>query len=316
MSRNSISMPLIQWLLAASLLVPVPASAQTCSCGAATLPGLQEIGIAQAREWRIGLSYEHNDVSALVAGTRRLEPEGRRQVTRAGVLTLSRGISQRFSVTVMLTLLEKERRVTDLLRVRAPGDAVLLLNLNLHPQRSYPQKELYLGLGVKSPSGANDLRHNGLLISTDMQPGSGAWDGIFTAFGATEVLPPLPARLFVALTYQLTGQSQRFASSDMLYRFGSDFSGILGGGYVFSSGWELTIGGRYRWRTPDQFDGGDVPNTGGQWLLLEPGLYRGFDGGVSLGLSGKVPLYEDLNGVIQFSTRYTINLSASYSFIP
>lgn len=314
MNRIIILVSLITLLPIGGRHAPGKLIAQACSCGTSTLPGLPEGSMAGPREWRLGLLYEYNDVSGLVTGTQRLESEGRRQVSRVGAISVSRGLSARLSVTVLLSMLEKERQVTDLVRLRGIGDPVILLHLNLHPRRSYPQRELYLGVGLKAPLGANDRRLNGLLIAGDLQPGTGAWDGLITVFAASEVFPPHRARLFLAGTFQLTGSAHRPGYHNLLYRYGSDFTMLLGTGYTFRNGLELTLGGRYRYRAPDLLDSIAVPNTGGRWLLLEPGAYLALGGSVTLGLSARVPLYQDLNGAIQFTTRYGLSLSAGYSF--
>lgn len=289
-------------------------AAQTCSCGAAPLLGFLDGGPKDRGSWQLAWEYEYNDISNLVAGTRVLTPDDRRQTSQSGLLKIGYGINRIFSVTAMLTMTQKERDITDLLRVRGVGDGLVILQANLTPGYSYPQRELVVGVGFKAPLGPADLKRDGLLISADMQPTSGAWDGIFTGYASREVLMPRPVRVFISTSYRLTGSYQRFSFSEARLRFGNEFVASFGAGYTIGSRLGLTLMGRYRSSGADRFDGALIPNTGGQWFFLAPGINVALSNGVSLGIGGQLPLYQNLNGAIQLTTKYSLSMSVFYAF--
>lgn len=288
--------------------------AQTCSCGGAPLLGFIGSGPTNRGSWQLAWEYEYNDISNLVAGTRTLTPDDRQQTSQSGLLKISYGVNRFLSVTGMLTMIQKERDVTDLLRVRGVGDGLLLLQANLIPGYSYPQRELVMGIGFKAPIGPADLKRDGLLISADMQPSSGAWDGIFTGYASSEVLMPLPVRVFISTSYRRTGSYQRFSFSNAHHRFGNEFVASFGAGYTVGTRLGLTLMGRYRSSGADRFADAPIPNTGGQWFFLAPGINVALSNGVSLGLGGQLPLYQNLKGAIQLSTKFSLSMSVFYAF--
>ncbi len=289
-------------------------AAQTCSCGGAPLLGFIDGGPKDRGSWQLAWEYEYNDISNLVAGTRTLTPDDRQQTSQSGLLKVSYGINRIFSVTAMLTMVQKERDVSDLLRVRGVGDGLVILQANLTPRYSYPQRELVVGVGFKAPVGPADLKRDGLLISADMQPSSGAWDGIFTGYASREVLMPLPVRVFISTSYRRTGSYQRFSFSDARHRFGNEFVASFGAGYTVNTRLGLTLMGRYRFSGADRFAGAQIPNTGGQWFFLAPGINVALSNDVSLGIGGQLPLYQNLKGAIQLSTKFSLSMSVFYAF--
>lgn len=299
--------------LALSLQAGGYLAAQTCSCGAPPLLGFLDGGPKNRGSWQLAWEYEYNDISKLVDNTRPLTPDDRQQTSQSGLLKVSYGINRIFSVTAMLNMIQKERDVTDLLRVRGVGDGLVILQANLTPGYSYPQRELVVGVGFKVPIGPADLKRDGVLISADMQPSSGAWDGIFTGYASSEVLMPRPVRVFISTSYRRTGSYARFSSTDQRFQFGDEFVASLGAGYTIGTRLGLTLMGRYRSSGANRFDGRVIPNAGGQWFFLAPGINVALPNGMSLGIGGQLPLYQKLNG-LQLSTKFSLSMSVFYAF--
>ena len=72
--------------------------------------------------------------------SRRVDPDGRWQRTRAVMMDDSVGLTSRLSLTALLTLIDKERVSADLLRVQGMGDGIVplkytLFNLPVFPRR-------------------------------------------------------------------------------------------------------------------------------------------------------------------------------------
>ncbi len=70
-------------------------------------------------------------------------------------------------------------------------------------------------------------------------------------------------------------------------------------------------------RIGDQQDGATVPDSGGDWIYLTPGLAYAFTGemlrGLSLYASAQIPVYQFLNGT-QLAEDFNLTLGLAYGF--
>ncbi|MCZ6894516.1 MAG: hypothetical protein O7H40_10780, partial [Gammaproteobacteria bacterium] len=57
-----------------------------------------------------------------------------------------------------------------------------------------------------------------------------------------------------------------------------------------------------------------IPNTGGEWLDFVPAIQYHFSNNIAGKLSGRIPVWRDLNDALQFTTSYSIAMSISYVF--
>ena len=305
------------WLITLTVALSLQAggylAAQTCSCGGAPLLGFIGGGPTSQGSWQLAWEYEYNDISSLVAGTRTLIPDDRQQISQSGLFSIGYGINRIFSITAMLSMVQKEREIADVLRVRGIEDGLILLQANLTPGYRYPQRELVVGVGFKVPLGRADLKRDGLLIAADMQPTSGAWDGILTGYASSEVLMPRPVRVFLSTSYRRTGSYARFSFTDQRYQFGDEFVATFGAGYTVGARLGLTLMGQLRASAVNRFAGSPVPNTGGQWFFLAPGINVALSNDVSLGIGGQLPLYQNLKGAIQLTTKFSLSMSIYYA---
>ena len=170
------------------------------------------------------------------------------------------------------------------------------------------QQEFTVGLGPKLPLGRHDVRtSDGILIPSDMQPGSGAWDGVAWAYFYKGFLPVTRLSLFGTVSARLTGVN------DMDYKFGDEFVTTLSTGYRTDGLFDWSLSARYRFTRPDQRFNEDIANTGGQWVMLMPGANLKLAPEWTLRLAARLPIYRRLNGA-QLTTSY--RLSASLFFAP
>ncbi|MFK7904342.1 MAG: hypothetical protein AB8B69_04415, partial [Chitinophagales bacterium] len=167
----------------------------------------------------------------------------------------------------------------------------------------------------KLPTGRSDfLDENGLVLPADLQPGTGAVDGIlWSAFNKYHVFKKNLTLTAVA-TLRLTGSNDRFNGLQK-YEFGDEFQLFFGFSDRYVVG-KLLIDPllmfRYRWVAPDKAFDNEIPSTGGNWIYFVPGVNIGFNPNFSLRLSGDIPLYRKLVGT-QLTTSYKATAALFYN---
>jgi hypothetical protein len=199
------------------------------------------------------------------------------------------------------------------------GDATLLGLYRLHGNGEMaPTQAVFLGLGVKAPTGSSTERYSsGRLIHAHMQPGTGSWD-------------PLLTLLYTSTTGHLTFQAdaayQYTTENREGYEAGDSASGGLTGRYVVSTMLGINANITYL-HTGRASDGNgayynpatnsnlmdDPANTGGNSLWLTPGLHVLPVKNLALEAKVKVPLWQNVNG-IQLVSSSIWSAGISYRF--
>jgi hypothetical protein len=175
--------------------------------------------------------------------------------------------------------------------------------------------QFHAALGVKAPLGPSDLRDNesGILLNADLQPGSGAWDGLLWAqFTRVTSFRPSMSFLFTG-TYVFKGKNKTYLGSQ-IYQFGNELQLIAGLSERLFLGTLLidpALLFRYRTVEADQNDGSDLPSTGGNWLFINPSLSFWLRPNLSFNINGEIPIYSKLEGT-QATPTYRINLGFFY----
>ncbi|RME22956.1 MAG: hypothetical protein D6800_10480 [Candidatus Zixiibacteriota bacterium] len=270
---------------------------------------------SQAGNLYLGLTYEYSSVSDFVTGTHELNDNVRSQRIHSGLLEVSYGLTNRFTLTGVVSLLQQERRTSanDFLRTRGIGDAVLLVKYSLLPYNVFSKRQVSIGGGVKAPLGDAQLTSDGgIPVSPDLWPGTGAWDGIIWGAVSQGFGSAGKWNLYANATYRFTGASDRTSAGDGRYRFGNEFVGSLGVSRLHNDWLGYRLGLRYRSSTPDEFNGVAQPNFGGKWLNLVPGVSVKASDLWSFRASGQIPLYRDVKGT-QYTTTYSIALTIGYT---
>jgi hypothetical protein len=201
--------------------------------------------------------------------------------------------------------------------------------------------------GVKAPTGRNDaVDKSGVLFETEHQPGTGSWDGLFGATLTKQAGPfTLTGNALFMLSGpgdQLTNQGDRLTyslsasyrmwtsslASPSAMRLGGSFDGMMhhGGvdhsaaghtqvhtpGRVDELALDVSLGLNGFWSGQQQIAGVRDDNTGGNLLLITPGLRLSTDrwaGFVNVGL----PVVRDLNG-IQSDPKWQLSTGVSVQF--
>lgn len=304
------------WRWFALILLAVGGSgylnAQVCSCGGAPLLSSLEAGSVRQKILRVTVKYEYHNISDLFSGTEQLVNDGRWQVSQSGLLTVSYGLTPTVSLTAIATLVQKERRSGDHVLVRGLGDGLLIANVVLLPTSPFSRQQLVLSVGVKAPAGKSTLSLGGTLLPADLQPTSGAWDGIVSAYYTHRAGAGRPLRIFASAAIRWTGSNQRFDFSDLGYKVGNEVVASLGAGYLWNTRLRTSLAGQFRQSTADRFGGFEIATTGGKWLAVKPAVNVQLSTALSLGLSGQLPIYRNLRGAIQLTTTYAVSAALSY----
>ncbi|MDZ7691928.1 MAG: transporter [Balneolaceae bacterium] len=238
--------------------------------------------------------------------------------TQSTLLELNYGITNRLTLSATTTFVRKERislresSNNNELTTQGIGDGLVLLKYVLHQNTMREQYQVAVGGGGKIPFGNSSLTQNGIALNMDMQPGTGAWDGVLWSYFSKTFAPATTMNFFVFNTYRVTGANERFGNNDR-YKFGNEW--VVNAGVTDTFLPDLSYIGiiNYRSTSSDQRNGQALPNTGGTWINLQPALQYQISQGLSVKLSGQIPVYQHLNGT-QPTTAYTASFSLFYNF--
>lgn len=292
-------------------------SAQTCSCAGAPLISSQSLTTVSQGNLVAGLTWEHNNISDLYTGTRELMNKTQERTSNTALLELNYGISNNFSLTSTFTFIEKSRTTglqnpgnSETLTTTGFGDGLVMMKYHVLNQDLWNPYQISVGGGAKIPFATTSLKVDGLALNADMQPGTGAWDGVGWLYAA-RALRSWNMNVYLNNTFRLTGENERFNKSDR-YKFGNEFVSLVGvsGGVFNKMSYNLMM--KFRATGSDERNGNAMPSTGGQWLNIKPGIGFQVSDRLNIQINGEIPLYQDLEGT-QPTTSYIISGSLFFS---
>lgn len=294
--------------------------AQACCTAGTPLMNALDVSATPGGVLNISLTYDYNVLEDAIDGSEKIEAF-RNRVSKSFILDLSYGLNQRLSFTSLLTFTQHTRmfnhsnplKSAEKVSTRGIGDALLLAKYNILPLDIISQRELALGIGLKLPLGASTLKNGDVLLAADMQPGTGSWDGFLWGSFFQGFLPLTRFNFFVNGTYRFNGTNDRYRLSDIDsgYKFGNEIILSAGAAYSTESLFNFTLVARYRNTQPDMLGSAEVPNTGGNWIYLVPGININLKP-LTYRISGQLPAYRQLNG-IQLTTTYSVSIAVFYS---
>ncbi|MBT8068557.1 MAG: hypothetical protein KJO09_15040 [Gammaproteobacteria bacterium] len=297
-------------IFVAAIAVSPPSIASTCSCASVPLLGTMESASPNENQWFLATTYEFHDVSELVAGSSTIPDQtGRDRQSQALVFEISRGLTEKWSVSALLSAVEHEREISGQLdRASGVGDAVVMLKYSPASISVYSKNALSFGLGSRLPIGEDDARSQFTTLAEDLQPSTGAYAGLLWAYYARALNESAGAQVYVSASHTINGDNDRN------YQFGDSTSVALGGSYQTQSPWGFGLEILYRHAKRDERNSVEIPNTGGDWLDIVPAVQYHATETLAVKASVKIPLTRDLNDSLQFTTRYAARLSLSYLF--
>lgn len=293
---------------------------QTCCSGGVPLSnnlGVPNYGQGSAY---IALNYDHNNLNTLNAGSEVLNDDSRLRITNAVLLNLGYAISDQFSLESLFTWVRQTRTIRqfgneNLTETQGVGDAVFLTKYSI-PDILGRLTVLNLGLGVKAPLGKSDLTsEEGFQLTPDLQPGSGAWDGIGWLSISKGLSFRPSATLSGSLTYRLTGENKDYLNNTAIYEFGNELQ--LNVGYtdqflLFNTIFNIGLIVKYRRASEDKIDHSGIPNTGGEWIFVRPELGIRLTPDISFSARLELPVYSYVEGT---QLTPTLRFTGGVSFI-
>ena len=290
---------------------------QTCCSGG--VPLSNSLGLPNEGEgiWVIGLNYDYNNLNTLNAGSDKLDDDSRKRITNSALLNLGYSFSDRFSVETLFTWVNQTRTITqfgneNLTETSGVGDAVFLAKYAI-PDLLGKRTVLNFGLGTKVPLGKSDLSTDqGIQLTADLQPGSGAWDVLIWSSLSKGLGFRPSATLSGSFTYRLTGRNNSYLNT-ATYEFGNVVQANIG--YtdqflLFNTVFNPGLVFKYRKSFSDKIDDSELPNTGGQWIFIRPGLTVKITPVISFSTRLELPIYSYVDGTqLTPSLRFTTGLS-------
>ncbi len=306
--------------------IPAGLQSQCCSGG---VPISSNLGMSSqsAGVLQIQATYDHNVLADLLSEGTTLADKSRLRVTSSFLLEGNYDWSNRLATTLLVTFIQQKRTITrfdgslDETLNQGLGDAVLLFRYNLIPLDEISGHSLSIGIGPRLPLGRIDFLDNqGILLPPDLQPGSGSWDlSSWLMYSRGGFWSPA-STMTTLVTWQHTGRSQRNQGRQE-YRFGREFQAQVSfSDRVVLGKWFVDPMFQIRWRSVGQDfsravgfgDLAPVPNSGGHYLFLVPGLNINSPNNLSLRLMGHLPIFRYMSGT-QVATSYRLSVSLHYA---
>ena len=297
-------------------LLPCTIWSQACCSGGTPLAGNIGLRPISAGDVYFDLTYDFNTQQSLLNGSQVLDDRRRERNTNAILGRVSYGLSEKLAVTGIFSWINEKENVQSFgsptrFSATGVGDAILIAQ---YESIQSEDLNLIFGAGVKFPLGRIDIRdpETGLLLNPDLQPGSGSWDLMLGTLFEKQHLWKNNLTFMAQFVTRLNTEADRF-EGQQAYQFGTDYRATLGFRDRYLIGTALfdpSINFLYRYSEADQVSGSTVPNTGGHWIHMTPGLNWQASPAISIGALVGIPLYRNLTGTqLTTTNRFTFTLS-------
>ncbi len=304
----------IYFFIAIIISINFNTKAQTCCSGG--VPIAANVGLPSGDKGALimTLNYDLNVLKTLKEGTNVLDDDLRERQTQSILLGIGYAISNRISIDAFMSYVKQVRIIrpvglpVDNIETNGLGDAVLLAKYKLtNPNK--PSTQVIAGLGIKLATGPADLRNNnGITLNADLQPGSGALDGILW-LNASHNLKVRPSmNVFGTVTFRMTGENDEYFGSQV-YELGDELQVRAGvsdritiGSLVFDPSLSL----RYRTAGRDVNDDAEIFNTGGSWIFAIPAISYNITPNLAFNATAELPVFAHVDGT-QLSPSFRLN---------
>ncbi len=297
-------------------------NAQTCCSGG--VPLSNNLGLSQQDKGTIqlGLNYDYNNLNTLNSGTETLNDNSRLRITHSTLLNASYAFTNNFSVEGLFTWVNQRRKISqfgneNLDQSSGIGDGVLLLKYRF-PNIISKNSDLTLGLGTKIPLGSStELDSRDILLINDLQPGSNAWDFIYWLSTSKRFNFRPSLNTSIRFTYRSTGTDNNYLGNST-YKYGNEFQVFLNFSDQFNFLKTLTnpsISLKYRNTLKDETGGGQLDNTGGNWVFLIPNFSIDITPNIAFSTKAELPIYSNVDGT-QLTPTYRITSGFLFKLKP
>ena len=292
--------------------------AQTCCSGG--VPLSNNLGLPNEGKGIIimGLNYDYNNLNTLNARSSKLDDNSRQRITNSVLLNLGYSISDKLAVETLFTWVNQSRTISQfgnetITRTSGIGDALILIKYSMH--NILGNNTIFnLGIGTKAPLGKPDIKsEQSIQLTADLQPGSGAWDGLgWMSISKGFNFRP-SANISGSFTYRLTGVNNSYLNNTATYEFGDEIQANIGYTdqvFIFNSLFNPGLVFKYRKAFEDKIDSQGIPNTGGEWVFIRPEIVVNLTSNISVNAKFELPLYSYVEGTQLTPTfRFTTGIS-------
>lgn len=299
-------------------LFTLNAFSQTCCSGG--VPLSNNLGLPNEGKGVLvmGLNYDYNNLNTLNAGTDKLDDDSRQRITNSILLNLGYALTNRWSVEALFTWVNQTRTITqfgneNFTSTSGIGDAVFLVKYML-PEVLGKRTILNMGVGTKVPFGKSDIRDDqGIQLTADLQPGSGAWDGLGWLSVSKGLNFRPSATVSATATYRATGVNNSYLNNKATYEFGNEIQTNLG--YtdqflIFNTLFNPGLIFKYRKAFEDKINDVGIPNTGGEWVFIRPELGVQLSPKMNIVSRVELPLYSNVVGTqLTPTVRFTFGIT-------
>ncbi len=293
------------------LISLIKSEAQCCS-GGVPMSGNLGMPSADIGTVQLALNYDFNKLSRFQAGRDKLNTNEFSRESNSILFEVGYTFTERLSADIFLSWVRQKRnnKLADVVdKTSGIGDASVLVKYKV-------LSSLNVGLGIKAPLGASDFStSNGVALPLDLQPGSGAWDQILWANWSVPAKFIREATTFSATsTFRLAGKNDSFFITT--YEVGNEFilNTNLSDRFVIGSLiFDPSIGINYRHQGTDTTFEFDNPNSGGNFIFINPGVSYQITPDLSYQANAAIPIYRDVGGT-QVSPTFRFNTGIFYRF--
>ena len=287
--------------------IPIgPIMAQCCS-GGAPMSGNLGMPSADAGTLQFAVNYDFNKLSRYQVGREELTSTEFSRETNSVLFEVGYTFTERWSVDVFFSWI-RQKRASNNQTTSGIGDATFLLKYKI-------LSSLNVGLGIKAPLGASDFSSSGVGFPLDLQPGTGAWDQIFWANWTVPAKFIRESTTFsITTTVRLAGKNDSFFTGS--YEVGNEFmlKTSLSDRFVIGTLiFDPSIGINYRHQGEDISFQFENPNSGGDFIFINPGLSYQITPDLSLQVNAALPVYRNVGG-LQVAPTYRLNTGIFYRF--
>tara|TARA_R110002111_G_scaffold262336_1_gene338038 strand:- start:1942 stop:2871 length:930 start_codon:yes stop_codon:yes gene_type:complete len=294
---------------------------QTCCSGG--VPLSNNLGLPNEGKGVLimGLNYDYNNLNTLNAGTEKLEDNSRQRITNSILLNVGYAFTDRFSVETLFTWVNQTRTINqfgneNFTETSGTGDAVLLIKYSI-PDLLGKRTILNIGVGTKVPFGKSDiLSDQGIQLTADLQPGSGAWDGIGWLSASKQLNFRPSATVSTTATYRFTGVNSSYLNNAATYEFGNEIQTNLGYSdqfFILNTLFNPGLVFKYRRAFEDKIDDIGIPNTGGEWFFIRPELGVQLSPKMNIISRVELPIYSNVVGTqLTPTVRFTIGIIVKF----
>jgi hypothetical protein len=291
---------------------------QTCCSGGVPLSNNLGLSNEGKGSLQVGINYDYNNLNTLNAGSRRLDDDSRQRITNSILANIGYSFSDKLSIETLLTWVNQTRTITqfgneNFTETSGIGDAVVLLKYAF-PNLFKSNTVLNIGIGSKIPLGRSDiLTEQGIQLTADLQPGSGAFDGIGWLSLSKRLNFRPTATFSSSVTYRFTGVNDSYLNNTSTYEFGNVFQANLSYVDEFLLFKKIINPGlviKYRKSTVDKIDDSNIPNTGGEWIFTRGEINIELSENLSFINKIEIPIYSYVDGTqltptSRFTTGFT-----------